>query len=227
MTWTAAVLDVGGPRPHRPGPWRPLGAAIWCMAAASLGIEAAWSVLGHAGGLLASGTILGMIAWSPGLAARPYWNPCFGMMYFLAALAAAWAVMAGRRWWWPALVLTASLAMQAHLMFAIASVLLVLLALITGLADAFREKKRYWWAVTGCIAGLACWAAPLYQQFTSHPGNLTALLRNQAAGQRTGLVIALKSLTATSLPPPSGGRIRSSRSAPRRSSAAGPRCSRW
>jgi hypothetical protein len=42
----------------------------------------------------------------------------------------------------------------------------------------------------------------LYQQFTSHPGNLTALLRNQATGHRSGLIIALKSLTATSLPPP-------------------------
>jgi hypothetical protein len=178
------------------------GAALCCMAAASLAIEAAWSALGEASGLLAAGTILGMIAWSPELAFEPYWNPNFGAMFFLAALAACWAVMSGRRWWWPMLVITASVAAQAHLMFAMASALLVLLALITGLADGVREKESSRWAAAGLIAGLACWAAPVVQQLTARPGNLAALLRGQAAGRHTGLIFALKALAAAIEPPP-------------------------
>jgi len=178
------------------------GAALWCMAAGSLTIEATWSVLGEIGGLLASGTILGMVAWMPGLAIKPYWNPWFGAMFFLAALAAGWTVMSGRRRWWPVLVITASVAAQAHLMFAVASAALVLLALIVGLADRFRAKAGYQWAIAGLMAGLACWTAPVIQQFTSRAGNFTALLRHQGTGPRTGLTFALKTVTAFTQPPP-------------------------
>jgi hypothetical protein len=178
------------------------GAALWCIAAASLAIEAAWSILGEVGGLLASGTILGMVAWGPLLVVKPYWNPCFAAMFFLAALAAGWAVMSGRRWWWPVLVITASVAAQAHLMFAVASAALVLLALIVGLVDAFRAKTGYRWAITGLIAGIACWAAPLIQQFTSRVGNLAALVHGQGARQHAGLAFAVKTLAAFTQPPP-------------------------
>ena len=178
------------------------GAALWCMVAASLAIEAAWSVLGGAGGLLASGTILWMVAWAPGLATKPYWNPWFGALFFVAALAACWAVMAGRRWWWPAGVITASVAAQAHLQFAVASAALVFLALIVGLVDAFRAKAGYLWALIGLCAGMGCWAAPFLQQFTSRLGNLTALLHGQGIGRRTGFSFALKTLTASTQPPP-------------------------
>lgn len=178
------------------------GAALWCMVAASLAIEAAWSVLGGAGGLLASGTILWMVARAPGLATKPYWNPWFGALFFVAALAACWAVMSGRRWWWPAAVVTASIAAQAHLMFAIASAALVFLALIVGLVDAFRAKAGYLWALIGLCAGMGCWAAPFLQQFTSPSGNLTALLHGQGVGRHTGFSFALKTLTASAQPPP-------------------------
>jgi hypothetical protein len=178
------------------------GAALWCMVAASLAIEAAWSVLGGPGGLLASGTILWMVARAPGLATKPYWNPWFGALFFVATLAACWAVMSGRRWWWPAAVVTASVAAQAHLQFAIASAALVFLALIVGLVDAFRAKAGYLWALIGLCAGMGCWAAPFLQQFTSPSGNLTALLHGQGAGRHTGFSFALKTLTASAQPPP-------------------------
>ncbi len=178
------------------------GGALWCLAAASLAIEAAWSALGKAGGLLASGIILAMVAWSTQVATKPYWNPSFGLMFFLAALAACWAVLSGHRWWWPVGVVTASVAAQAHLMFAIAAALLTLLALIIGLVDAQREKKGYWWAAAGLGGGLACWAAPLVQEFTQRPGNLTSLIRGQAVAAHRGLTFALKSLAAATAPPP-------------------------
>jgi hypothetical protein len=178
------------------------GAAVCCMAGASLAIEAGWSVMGRIGGVAACGAVLIMIAWRPEIAAKPYWNPWFGAVFFLAALAAGWAVMSGRRWWFPVLVVTGSVAAQAHLMFALASAALVPLALIVGLVDASRANAGYRWALTGLAAGIACWAGPLIQQLTSPNGNLAALLTHQGGGQRTGLAFALNTFTAATRPLP-------------------------
>jgi hypothetical protein len=179
-------------------------AAICCLVACSLAVEAAWSVLGAAGGLCASGLILGLTLWAPGIAVRPSWNPWFGMMFFIAALAAAWAVISGHRGWWPALVVTASIAAQSHLMFTVPSGVLAVLALIAGLVDAIRGRLGYWWVLAGLIAGAACWSAPLIQQFTSPDGNLGLLLRSGGAttGTRTGGTFSLRALSAAMEPVP-------------------------
>ena len=179
------------------------GAALWCMLAGSLTIEAAQSVAGEFGGVLASLTILGAIVWIPGITRLPCWNPWFGMMFFLASVTAAWAAMAGHRRWWPVLVITASVAAQAHLMFALPAAALVLVALLVGLADCFRAHAGLRWMAYGLIAGLACWLAPLIQEFTARTGNLTALIDNQHAGGPTGgLTFGLKALAASVQPPP-------------------------
>ena len=177
------------------------GAALWCMVAASLAIEAAWSAFGAFGGLAASGIIIATVAWQPLVAAEPYWNPWFGMLFFLATLAAGLAVVSGRRRWWPVLVLTASVAAQAHLMFALASAALVLVALVAGLADTIRARAGYWWAVIGVLAGAACWIAPFTQQFSSRHGNLSLLITSLGTRQSAGSAFGLKALTASALPP--------------------------
>jgi hypothetical protein len=82
------------------------GAALLAMLAASLTVEAAYSVRGETGGLLASGVIIITVAWFPGFAAWPFDNPNYGMMYFLAAISSCLAVLAGHRNWWPVLVVT-------------------------------------------------------------------------------------------------------------------------
>ncbi len=179
------------------------GAALWCMLACSLTIEAAWSVAGMLGGLLATAIVLGALAWIPQITLLPCWNPWFGMMFFLAALAAGWATLSGRRWWWPVLVITGSIAAQAHLMFTIIAVVLVLLGLAAGLVDAVRAKAGYRWAVAGLLAALACWSAPLIQEFTARTGNLTALAQGQGApGVKGGLTFGLKAIAAATQPPP-------------------------
>ena len=178
------------------------GAALWCMVAASLAIEAAWSAFGVFGGLAASGIIVGAVVWQPLVAAEPYWNPWFGVIFFLATLAAGLAVLSGQRRWWPVLVLTASVAAQAHLMFALASAALALLALVAGLADTIRARAGCWWVVLGLAAGAACWIAPFIQQFTSRRGNLSLLIASLGARQSAGAAFGLKALTASALPPP-------------------------
>jgi hypothetical protein len=177
------------------------GAALCCMVAASLAIEAAWSAFGVFGGLAASGIIVGTVAWQPLIAAEPEWNPWFAVMFFLAALATGLAVLSGRRRWWPVLVVTASVAAQAHLMFALASAALVLVALVAGVADTIRARAGYWWAVFGLMAGAACWIAPFIQQITGRPGNLRMLIGSLGTRQPAGTAFGLKALSASVLPP--------------------------
>jgi hypothetical protein len=179
------------------------GAALWCMAAGSLTIEAAWSAAGAPGGLLATAIILGALAWIPDITLLPCWNPWFGMMFFLATLAVGWATLSGRRWWWPVLVATGSIAAQAHLMFTVTAVVLILLGLGFGLADTSREKAGYTWAVAGLIVALACWSAPLIQELTARTGNITALASGKATpGSPVGFSFGLKALAASAQPPP-------------------------
>jgi hypothetical protein len=181
------------------------GAVICCLVACSLAVEAAWSVLGAAGGLCASGLIVGLTVWMPDIAITPSWNPWFGMAFFIAALAAAWAVVSGHRGWWPVLVITASIADQAHLMFTVPSAALAILALIVGLVDTIRGRPGYWWVVTGLIAGAACWSAPVIEQFTSRDGNLGLLLHSSGGagtGRQTGGAFSLKALSAAVGPVP-------------------------
>jgi len=134
----------------------------------------------------------------------PSWNPWFGLTFFIAAIAAAWAVMSGHRGWWPALVISASIAAQCHLMFTVPSGALAILALIVGLVDTIRSRAGYRWMLAGLIAGAACWSAPLIQQFTSRNGNLGLLLHSSGAtsGTRTGGAFSLKALSAATEPVP-------------------------
>lgn len=179
------------------------GAALWCMAAASLAIEAGWAAGGRIGGLVAGGTVLALTAWMPGITLQPYWNPWLGAMFLLAALSAAWAVMCGHRGWWPVLVVAASIAAQGHLMFAITSVALVVVAAAVSLARDRGGPGRYKWLLAGVLAGAVCWSAPLLQQAFGTHGNLLALLRAEGTPSRkTGLAFGLKALADAAGPRP-------------------------
>ena len=178
------------------------GATLWCMVAASLTVEAAWAVGGVFAALAGSAVVVGVTWWIPALTVVPCWNPWLGLMFFIAALAAGWAVMSGHRGWWAAAVVSASIAAQAHLMFAIAAVAVVVLVFAVGLADAVRAKAGYWWAIAGVIAGIACWAAPLVQQFTANPGNMTAVFSPQGPRlPKAGADFGMKAISAATQPP--------------------------
>ena len=179
------------------------GAALWCMVAASLTIEGAWAAAGRLGGLLATAIVLGALAWIPAITLLPCWNPWFGLMFFLAAFAGGAATLSGHPGWWPVVVIAGSIAAQAHLMFTVTVVVLVVLCLAVGLVETYRAKARYTWAVVGSVAALACWIAPLIQQFGSGTGNFTALASGRGApGPHGGLAFGLRALAASAQPPP-------------------------
>jgi hypothetical protein len=174
------------------------GATLWCMLACSVAIEAAWSVARGLGALFAGLTVLVVVLWIPEVTTEPLWNPWFGMVFFAAAFAAGWAVMCGRRGWWPVLVIAASIAAQAHMVYALASAALVLVAFGVGLADTIRTHASYRWALAGLAAAVGCWTATLVQQFTASPGNLTTIFNSRhTTGPEGGLSFGLKAIAAS------------------------------
>lgn len=179
-----------------------IGAAFWCAVAAVLAIEASTAAAGALGGLIAAAAVVGAVAWQPLLGEDPTWNPYMGLMFFISAVAATVAVLYGSRRWWPVAVVSASIAAQSHLMYAVGAVLLVALSGIVAMEATRRQKGSWRWATTGLGLGLACWAAPLFQQLTSANGNLSAIVSAAGAQRGAGLSFGLRALAATSFPRP-------------------------
>lgn len=132
------------------------------------------------------------------------WNPWAGLAPFAALIMVCWLVALGRRWWLVPAVVLASFLVQTHLTYLPPSLVLLAIAVIGGWwpgttdpgpagpderggsADAeprmaARPGGRWRPAVAAVGALLVCWALPLYQQFTTSPGNLT-LVREAAGG---------------------------------------------
>ena len=78
------------------------GAAIACVVASSLAIEAAWSMGRWTGAVIASAAVLVLVMTRPDLIADLVWNPTTGIFWLLATVAcgcvAAAVGSAGGRW---------------------------------------------------------------------------------------------------------------------------------
>ena len=60
------------------------------------------------------------LAWTaPSVFAHQIWNANFGLVFLLASIVLAWAVAVGSFGWWPVLVFTASVTVQAQLFYAL------------------------------------------------------------------------------------------------------------
>ncbi len=176
------------------------GAALACVVAVSLAVEAAWSALRWRGALGVVAVVLLMVAEFPALAIDPTWNAHIGLVWFVATAAIAWAVATGHFRWWPVLVLSASFATQCHLMFALGSIACVVVAPLVGL---LYVRKLGWWLPVGAVVGLACWIVPVIQELTNNPGNMTLLWRSLHTKQpTTGGAFGLQALAASVGPHP-------------------------
>ena len=194
-----AVLAAGGPGPPRPAGRGGVGRGAVVHGRGLVAIEAAWSVFGAFGGLAASGIIVGTVAWQPLVAAEPYWI-LVRRDLLPGHAAAGLAVLSGRRRWWPVLVLTASVAAQAHLMFALASAALVVVALVAALADTVRARAGYWWAVLGLTAG-GLLDRSVHPAVHQPPRQPRLAGREPGTRQPAGHAFGLKALGASALPP--------------------------
>jgi hypothetical protein len=162
------------------------GAALWSGAILSLAAEAAWSRVGWVG---CAGVALVVIdlAWTvPRVFVHLVWNPYFGLVFFLATVVFALVVATGSLGWWPVLVATASVASQTHLVFFAASVALALAAPVLGVVRNGRPDRLRWLWV-GIGVGAVCWLAPVMQELTARPGNLTLLVTDGASRKGLGV----------------------------------------
>ena len=177
------------------------GAALLCVAGVALAIEAAWSVRAGAGAVGVVVAVLAVVVAQPEVVLDPVWNPNTGLIWFLATVTVSWAVASGRLGWTPWLVVAGSVAIQCHLMFAAAAIALMVLAPLVGLMEVARPI-RLRWAWVSVAVGVGCWAAPVVQELTSDPGNLTLLLASGRGVRDTGARVGLEGLAgAASLHP--------------------------
>jgi hypothetical protein len=211
-----AATSCGGQNAYSPGPleyWLlavpvridPVHGVLWGAAlAAAVGmgvcVEAAWAVQSQMGAIAVAGAGLILLASQSPILINPTWNPYLGCVWFAAACMTAWAVGMGRLRWWPPLVLSASIAVQSHLQYALPSLVLCAVAPVAGMV---RQPPRRWrWLVAGVAVGAGCWAVPLAQEVTGRPGNMTVLLRCVGNAHTFGQTFGLRALTAAVVPPP-------------------------
>jgi hypothetical protein len=181
------------------------GAAVLCMAGVALSIEAAWATRGWVGGVAVVAAVLLVVAAQPGVVLDPVWNPSVGLIWYLATAATAWATASGHLRFMPALVLAGSFTAQAHLMFALAAIVAVVIAAAMGALwprPPMRWVARCGWLGGGLVVGLACWLAPVIQQLTSSPGNLSLLLASGHQGKEIGSSFGLNALVGAVSPNP-------------------------
>jgi hypothetical protein len=181
------------------------GAAVLCMAGVALAIEAAWATRGWVGGVAVVAAVLLVVAAQPGVVLDPVWNPSVGLIWYLATAATAWATASGHLRFLPALVLAGSFAAQAHLMFALAAIVAVVIAAAMGALwprPPMRWVARCGWLGASLAVGVACWLAPVIQQLTSSPGNLSLLIHSGHQGKEIGSSFGLNALVGAVSPNP-------------------------
>ncbi len=176
------------------------GSALWCAAALSLAAEAAWRT--NVMACAAVGLLVVDLLWlTPPLFADPPWNALFGVFLLVAVIALAWVVAIGSLGWWPALVVVGSAAVQSHMFFVMTATALTIGAPVLGVVRrGWPTRSR--WLVGGLLAGVFCWVAPVVQEMTGHPGNLTLLVTSGRAGTSVGTELGFRTLAnAAALPP--------------------------
>lgn len=176
------------------------GAALGCGIVLSIAVEASYSVIGWPGAAFVAIATLDL-NWKTEIFTNLVWNPYVGLIFLIAVIAIAWRVAIGGFGWWRLAVLTASVAAQCHLIYVTAAVGLVVAAPVIALLLG-RRPKRFRWILAGGGIAFICWIAPLVQQVTSSPGNVTALLQSDSESRRAGALFGLHALaTATTVKP--------------------------
>ncbi|HXW38122.1 MAG TPA: hypothetical protein VEJ44_00395, partial [Acidimicrobiales bacterium] len=175
------------------------GSALVCGAALSLAAEALWSVVGWPGPVAVE-LVVADLSWQTHIFSHVDWNPYFGLVFLVATVAVGWAVAVGRFGWWPVTVFLASVSAQCHLVDTLTAVALV--GAVPCVAYALGYRPRRWrWLIGGVAVAVLGWAAPLVQQWTTHPGNLSLILSSPGS-RRVGLGFGLHAMATAAAPDP-------------------------
>jgi hypothetical protein len=180
-----------------PGQGALWGAVIIAGIGVTLAIEAAWSAAQWWGAVLATAAILVTFAVLPELTVDVVWNAWFGLIFVYPTLLSGWAVASGHLRWWPVTVASATVVVQSQEVFAPPVILVCLVSALMGwiVNRSSRSPGRYRPFVVGVAVGVVLWIAPVVQQFTQNPGNLTLLWEAATLpARKVGLRHALSAL---------------------------------
>jgi hypothetical protein len=162
------------------------GAVLAAVAAVAVAIEASWALCRWRGAATIAGAILVVALVRPEVVLDPVWNVWFAVIFLMTTFTTALAVATGRMRWWPVTVIVASVVIQSQAAFAPPALALCITAPVFGLLARRRVLgNSLGWLTAGLGVGLVLWLAPIGQEITHRPGNLTLLV--QAAGSESSI----------------------------------------
>ena len=178
-----------------PANFGPTASLIWTMGAVdTLAIVGAVALARRRGGLvLMFAAALAIALMCQSLAAETYhdiWNPSAGLFPFTLLIFLCWSLACGEYRLLPLTALISSFVLQAHLMYLPPTAGLLAVSL-GGLALSLVETRQrshpvLRWGLAALAVGAICWSAPIVDELTGHPGNLT-LVAEAATAPRTTL----------------------------------------
>jgi Ca2+/Na+ antiporter len=176
------------------------GSALIVGLVLSVAVEAMWSVRRWLACVLVALAVADLAWTAPSVFGHQLLNANFGLAFLLASIVLAWAVALGSFGWWPVLVFTASVTVQAQLFYALVAVSLVIVCPFLGGWHSGRPR-RFRWLMIGVGVGIVCWLPTLIQEVFGSFGNLTGLLsaRSQAS---SGFAFGLRNLGGIAWPGP-------------------------
>lgn len=131
------------------------------------------------------------------------WNPSAALMPFTLLLFVSWSLACGEYRLLPAGMVLASFTAQCELVFLLPSVGVLAVGVVGLLTHARGRAKAWPWWTAALVVGLACWSAPIADELTNHPGNLTLVAEAAFShGQTLGLTAGWRAVVhAIGIPP--------------------------
>jgi hypothetical protein len=134
------------------------------------------------------------------------WNPAAGLFALMLLSFTCWSLACGDRWLLPLAVLVGSFVVQCHLAYVAPGLGLLAVGIIGLLVSRARpdgeapgrtgrgeHRRGSLWppVIVGLLVALICWSAPLVDEITHSPGNLSAIAsavggQGKTEGARTG-----------------------------------------
>ena len=155
------------------------GGIVVAIGAIALAIEAGWATAGEVGGFLATALILMLLIMQPTVSVDVVYSAWLAAIGLFPTIFASWATAMGKIRWWPVAILGASLVAQCEEVFLLPALAAPAVAILIGWWFLSRDKLQIPIrpVIVGLGVALLAWSAPLLQQVTNSPGNLSLLWR--------------------------------------------------
>jgi hypothetical protein len=173
-----------------PANYGPPASLIWTVGALNtVAIVGAVALARRRGGLVlmfATGMAIALMFQSLAAEAlHDVWNPSAGLCPFTLLMFLCWSLACGEYRLLPLSALVASFVVQAHLMYLLPTAGLLAVG-VGGLAlSRPRPRSVLRWAAAALAVAAVCWSAPIVEQLSDHPGNLTLVARAATSPRST------------------------------------------